>query len=1297
MSESIFPRSHGAVGQKEPFEGQEARTPWRSTFGGYSHPDFANAGRSGLRPMFPDWQKPLGLNWEPWVVFGTAATPPYPGKPVVPCPDSESLDELFLSERFQTQSCAGLRSWQLRSINLGVNDNRYELTINEGQWHMVFQKARWYDYRIPGEVVARGSAPKWSIDNPKFWDEIKYPLEMASRIFNVLIRTKWMYGLLFQHPVVDGTSGRPGRIDIGDDKLPLTHAQQREVWDEVTRRAASIVFTVFDGEDADRYGAALHEERTCKGYTRSWNETPENGFSAIHLNAVYLRTLMDVKDDDGSDSAKVERHINRLVVAETMMEHEGVAELGLSMEQRLFGGPFRPLPMNWRPEYTVPLHGRQPAFALSQIDFPHHSDFVAWRPMVSYQYIAPTVYASNLQHSAFWNVSFSKFGSTCLIMPRYWTCEQLSGKRMIRNYSAWASAPPADIWNTNMKKEPDEYEMNHASLYEAANLDFDRRKEEFKLLRPWYQTEYNKWNLTEYGLYHLRSPLASFGEAAKKKHLKWAYAYFDLFQGRLLDYSTVFPTDKEGIPPAQYLFVALSFLMQAVLPFDDTLVKVPDPTETPKQPNRWFPSKSAAQIGQTVKFPDEWEGGREENTWHRGGIALSGFARPQYGGAASARSMMVDRARGILGRYKETVPTSKLLYHAVEDMQRSLKFQIRERPQWTSWLDWKFEWPKYDPQGANPVSATTQPFHPTLQSAYLPSRLSSPSGSVEGPASQIVSAYHHQRQAHASQGVASGHMRKASVLGSGKANLIRRKPNPTKYWSIGEVADHRSDGDRWILVPDRRGGFFVLDVSDYPQEVVDDNTFVSDKGRVVSSDRWIAKDSSKLRGKLLQPTSLLEISENDGQDGRPTWVYYKNFVYDVKEFTFIHEKERSLFSQAVSNYGGNLASHFSQSDFLAADLERRLEPYRCAMATLTLLGPFRSEEHWVFDEEEVRRHVHPEIGMYTIINGDVYELTAAMAHLHPGGQQIIHDLAGRDATETFIENHSNWEDLLKGMTKVGHVVPYKSPGKLEHDEIKYCGKVYRLDEESFVEGLEARAIKRHGWNASDTVLLDGTRLPNDPKVFREQYRALEPLMGTDATPLWRQNSKIVKPLDFMQHLVVSHTHHPERRLWNEVTPSQLASHNRLNTQEEDDLQTRLSYKAGNTYEEYCAMCSVGSGWVWVSIEGIVYDVTHMMMYAADPVKERLAGYGGKECKDPTLIDAIVKRGIGSVMGRLVGEKPGAKRPRSLPTKEEWEEEQKMVKRRMRAAAMMSFSPSECGNFARSRREEAEAILRGERD
>ncbi|KAK0611963.1 hypothetical protein B0T14DRAFT_571807 [Immersiella caudata] len=188
------------------------------------------------------------------------------------------------------------------------------------------------------------------------------------------------------------------------------------------------------------------------------------------------------------------------------------------------------------------------------------------------------------------------------------------------------------------------------------------------------------------------------------------------------------------------------------------------------------------------------------------------------------------------------------------------------------------------------------------------------------------------------------------------------KKRPIKFWTASEVADYRSDGDRWVLAPNGKGGFDVYDVSDILQDDFDSSTFVSENGRVVLPDRsqWMLSEPSELCGKLLARRSLLEVSGNDGKYGRPTWVHYGNFFYDVTDFPFDNNKEKTQFSQATLQHGGNLASVFSRNDTLNANLKNRLEPHRCAMAFFPQVQMSPRQPHRAFAEEHVKYNIFPE-------------------------------------------------------------------------------------------------------------------------------------------------------------------------------------------------------------------------------------------------------------------------------------------------------------------------------------------------
>ena len=309
------------------------------------------------------------------------------------------------------------------------------------------------------------------------------------------------------------------------------------------------------------------------------------------------------------------------------------------------------------------------------------------------------------------------------------------------------------------------------------------------------------------------------------------------------------------------------------------------------------------------------------------------------------------------------------------------------------------------------------------------------------------------------------------------------------------------------------------------------------------------------------------------------------------DFDFNDEEEKQLLSSAVSSHGGNLAVVASKRDIFTGDLLQRLEPYRCAMVLHNPQPKLRY--HRALDNSIIMQHVYPEIGMYTIINGNVYEmdagrfinsflvlqsncqgvqhtgfLYAAFAHLHPGGRQVIERLAGRDATQDFVENHENWEELLKGMTEIGHLVPYRKRGRLATDELEYHGKIYKLNLESFVSGMVEHTIE-HEFNDRDELLSNEDGLRQARERFQQQYMDLEPHLGKDVSSLGHspETAHIVYPLGYLEHLVVGHTYNPKKPT-REITSSELAQNRRLIAVDEldPDAYLRASFNQA-TYEE----------------------------------------------------------------------------------------------------------------------------------
>ncbi|EPE10192.1 cytochrome b5 [Ophiostoma piceae UAMH 11346] len=58
-----------------------------------------------------------------------------------------------------------------------------------------------------------------------------------------------------------------------------------------------------------------------------------------------------------------------------------------------------------------------------------------------------------------------------------------------------------------------------------------------------------------------------------------------------------------------------------------------------------------------------------------------------------------------------------------------------------------------------------------------------------------------------------------------------------------------------------------------------------------------------------------------------------------------------------------------------------------------------------FTVAEVAKHKTDEAGLYTIIDGGVYDVTGFVEE-HPGGSKILKRMAGKDASKSFWKYHS---------------------------------------------------------------------------------------------------------------------------------------------------------------------------------------------------------------------------------------------------------------------------------------------------
>ncbi|KAK4096088.1 hypothetical protein N658DRAFT_436869, partial [Parathielavia hyrcaniae] len=162
-------------------------SPWLRKFGGHSRTVLNNPmeplSHSGLAPRIPDLHPTFYAEGNDYL----ANLAPFAK------PSDYELDMLFATEDFQLGMNGGLTTWELAVLNERLvngwpgghhqsDPNRPRLLetnglgaqVDESSWHPVFQKIRWYDFRVPivdgkstrHAVSGIAATDVWSVDVP---------------------------------------------------------------------------------------------------------------------------------------------------------------------------------------------------------------------------------------------------------------------------------------------------------------------------------------------------------------------------------------------------------------------------------------------------------------------------------------------------------------------------------------------------------------------------------------------------------------------------------------------------------------------------------------------------------------------------------------------------------------------------------------------------------------------------------------------------------------------------------------------------------------------------------------------------------------------------------------------------------------------------------------------------------------------------------------------------------------------------------------------------------------------------
>ncbi|OTB03831.1 hypothetical protein M426DRAFT_170010 [Hypoxylon sp. CI-4A] len=207
---------------------------------------------------------------------------------------------------------------------------------------------------------------------------------------------------------------------------------------------------------------------------------------------------------------------------------------------------------------------------------------------------------------------------------------------------------------------------------------------------------------------------------------------------------------------------------------------------------------------------------------------------------------------------------------------------------------------------------------------------------------------------------------------------------PIIYYYPSTVAFHRSLDDAWVVEPDGAGGFDVYDITDILKRLgVTEADFTQTvscgaKGPMLVSEseraqvirdmfREGSKDARPI-GKLVDLIRKEEVAENNGQNGKPSWITIGHRIFDVTEFPFQGPEEQIPLENCI---GGPISTTLHPR-LINGDLFSRLSTYMCGHLDLSSeMLPTSEPYTW----PTLRWHDNPNMGVHIAINHQVYDIT----------------------------------------------------------------------------------------------------------------------------------------------------------------------------------------------------------------------------------------------------------------------------------------------------------------------------------
>ncbi|KAK1522345.1 uncharacterized protein CCOS01_10057 [Colletotrichum costaricense] len=1031
-------------------------------------------------------------------------------KTPVPKPPSVAIDWLFLSETFQMRALGGLRMpeyWALQDIDAygptyrvsdvtgAIEDEsdpfidadpREKLSnfmdgltlypyvswatsdfveVDETKWFKIFRRERWSSYKHPDP-----NGLSIDIDDDATWAKISRVIELANRILKEAVSHEWLASFLKEDSrevrrdvMVESKHQAPRkgtivRVKPVSPESRLSPTEARKVLDDI----ADTFFWGFYLREESPSAIGLTSKLIDKnGRLLKWMRVGIEYFQPIFQNMMF-------QDPEGRQATflvtkthGISGHMHRsyqekhpeepLMATEAFWDEEKYAEAGISWEMSFFGFSLK----------DVPSGPQKAGHALFGIRAPWPAFCVSSVGQMDTYDKGPLTEAFREHRPGIPAIvpcamTSSDFWETHV--PKY-------GYKALRYKGVCVSER---VWESHYQ---DAARTSRAKILDPPYSEYgrlDHRKD-------------TKWHATIYAETQLRCKLADIGSSSKSHHDTHESDIRHQLKSVLWPYNHSLDVAKFKIrhkATSRFLYHAYAYLWLATLPVRKKPTPSSRPTSRPLHPERLSIPKAAG--GQEVIDLATNQGKRTSVATE---TYLHNSNTPSHN-----KELCMENAKLSFLRWKVLGNVSPEVAKGFKYDWRDIRRMMDQSPYDHGWLTYNYR---------------DLPTHVTQETHY-------PIGAsqVQGLPSEKIDLDDADLPSWA---VARPVIAQVPVPSRGKSAEITP---PLRHYYVGEIGDHqrvgsgvkwfvhKADGDDRHLIYDLNSSSPVLNR-------------VLRTGDMNEKVRELCLKNGPI-GQVMQLMRTEDIRLAYNRD-RLSCVALGNHVFDLTcdltnfqlaehmqpLLVIIKQKrqENPLLRAVSLGYNPDVIVNF-------------LRPYQIGIRTRELdrYSVYRLRH---FTLNEVKWHVYPETGIYTIFRGhSVIDLTDFMK-FHPGGMEILQSVAGKDCTREFKQYHRVPTGFLGVTThvyferlQVGKIVPEQSPGVISPDQIVIRNQVFsrkadlsRLSGTALngLRGLLASEELEEYWGKDVTAQMD-TASP--PKILCRLFDTK-----------WLVVAKVVAPID----------------------------------------------------------------------------------------------------------------------------------------------------------------------------------------